>query len=302
MTDTTNPETEVAEDQTNDQASDQADAESTWTEDTSDEVEGGEGSQDDEEEYEEVERGDKKYRVPKALKPELMMDADYRKKTQELAEKRKAYESEITSFKGAVKEIDDTKFELVGIQKRQADLEALSAQDWATIRQIDARDGTNRYDDLMREFQMLPRKADELKTKLDSKEKEAVSKQQEVLAKRVDEGQAILARDIPGWGPELGAKLVSFVKAEFGIDEQRHGEAFLDPALVKMAHAAFKAKESERKAAAQKRAETTPTPVPQSRGGAAPATGLSDKLSTAEWMKRDREAQERKKAQSFRRA
>jgi hypothetical protein len=296
MTDTINltdaPE-EIVDDQETDQVSDQADDDA----DSDDE-----GSQDDEDEYEEVERGGKKYRVPKALKPELMMDADYRKKTQEVAELRKTYEKELTTFKGTAKEIDDTKFEVVAVERRLADLQALTAQDWQTLKALDQRDGTNRYDDLMREFQTLPRKADELKTKLDSKEREAVSKQQEILAKRVDEGQAILARDIPGWGPELGAKLVNFVKTEFGIDEQRHGEAFLDPALVKMAHAAFKAKEAERKSAALKRVESTPKPVPASRGGAATASGLSDKLSTEEWMKREREQRERKQAPAFRRS
>jgi hypothetical protein len=300
MTDTTtNPDTGVADDQENDQVNDQAEAESTWTaEDAEDED--GEGSQDEEDEYEEVERGDKKYRVPKALKPELMMEADYRRKTQELAEQRKSLEKEVVSFKGAAKEIDEAKFELVSVQKRQADLEALTDADWQTLKALDHRDGTNRYDALLREFQLLPRKVEEIKTRLDSKEAEAVSKQQEILAKRVDEGQAILARDIPGWGPELGAKLVNFVKSEYGIDEQRHGEAFLDPALVKMAHAAFKAKEAERKTSAIKRVESTPKPVPVSRGGAAPAAGLSDKLSTAEWMKREREARERKAAPAFR--
>jgi hypothetical protein len=67
-----------------------------------------------------------------------------------------------------------------------------------------------------------------------------------------------------------------------------------------MAHAAFKAKEAERKTSAIKRVESTPKPVPVSRGGAAPAAGLSDKLSTAEWMKREREARERKAAPAFR--
>lgn len=291
MTDTTNPtdddyvETEeVVDDQEDDQVSDQGDEDDL------------EASQDDEDEYEEVERGDKKYRVPKALKPELMMDADYRRKTQELAEQRRASEAEITAFKGVAKEIDETKFDLVATERRMADLQALTEQDWTVIRQMDARDGTNRYDTLQREFLALPRKADELKKTLEAKENEAVGKQREITAKRVEEGQAILSRDIPGWGPELGAKLVSFVKTEFGIDEQRHGDAFMDPALVKLAHAAFVAKQSQRKDVALKSAEAASkvTPIKPSRGGAAPKAGLHDSLSIEEWMKRDREQQARK--------
>lgn len=298
MTDTTNLDGDddfdpnaagVGDDQSDDQTDDQGI-------DTSNDDDDDDSQLNDEDEYEEVERGDKKYRVPKALKPELMMEADYRRKTQALADQVRAAEAEITAFKGAVKEIDETKFELHAVQKRVADIQALTEQDWLAIRQMDARDGTNRYDALQREFLTLPRKAEELKTTLETKENEAVSKQREITAKRVEEGQAILSRDIPGWGPELGAKLVSFVKSEFGIDEQRHGEAFMDPALVKLAHAAYQAKQSERKNSVLKTAEAASkvTPIKPSRGGAAPKAGLHDGLSTEEWMKRDRELQARK--------
>ena len=43
-----------------------------------------------EDELEEIERDGKRYKIPAALKPELMMQADYTRKTQELAAERKA--------------------------------------------------------------------------------------------------------------------------------------------------------------------------------------------------------------------
>ncbi|HJP69560.1 MAG TPA: hypothetical protein VJ846_11715, partial [Sphingomicrobium sp.] len=48
----------------------------------------------EEEELEEIERGGKKAKIPSWLKPELMMQADYTRKTQELAEARRAFEAE----------------------------------------------------------------------------------------------------------------------------------------------------------------------------------------------------------------
>src|SRR5438093_10948162 len=47
----------------------------------------------DEERFEEIERNGKKATIPAWLKPELMMQADYTRKTQELAEARRAFES-----------------------------------------------------------------------------------------------------------------------------------------------------------------------------------------------------------------
>ncbi len=49
---------------------------------------------DPEDELEEIERDGKKYKIPAALKSELMMQADYTRKTQELAEQRKAIQEQ----------------------------------------------------------------------------------------------------------------------------------------------------------------------------------------------------------------
>lgn len=251
------------------------------------------GSQDDEEdeEFEEVERGDKKYRIPKALKPDLLREDDYRRKTMSLADDRRAFEAERVKSKEDNEAIEEARFAHRAVQKRLSDLQALQPNDWETIRHMDARDGTDRYNQLQREFLTLPRQADESKRTLDSKVQEVADAEQATLATRVSEGQAILQRDIPGWGPELGAKLTDFVKADYGITEQAHGRAFMDPAMVKLAHAAYQAKQSQRKQTVLKTAEnaTKVQPVKPTRGGAIPSAGLDDRLSTAEWMKRDRE-------------
>ncbi len=273
---------EVADDQQDDQVTDQADEDGEDAED--------EGSQDEDQsdEFEEIERNGKRYKIPKELTPDLLRQEDYTRKTQALSAERKALEAEVQAFQGVTKEIEDTKFDLVATERRLADLEKLSSDDWKVIRQLDMRDGTTRYDDLQREFLTLPRKVQELKTTLDTKANEAVGKQQEILAKQVEEGQAVLKRDIPGWGPELGAKLVDFVKAEYGVTEEKHGAAFMDPALVKMAYAAMRAKQSSQKQQVAKKAEsvTAVRPVQKVNGGGTPKTGLSDNLSPDEWVRR----------------
>ena len=286
MTDTTiNPDEgfapsyeEIVDDQTETDVNDQA------ADDEGDENPDESDSQDDEDEFEEIERGDKKYRIPKALKDDLLRQDDYTRKTQALAEQRRELDAERVKITETVKELDDTAFQLKAIERRESDLTALTPQDWNTIRDIDLKNGTNRYDELMREFQLLPKQKDELKKTLDAKTQEALQAKQELTAKQMEEGHAVLTRDIPGWGPELGAKLTQFVAKEYGITAEKHGAAFMDPAIIKLAHAAYKAKADTRKAttAAVAAQANTIKPVPTARGGGAPSRDPS-KMSAKEY-------------------
>lgn len=271
---------------------DDAEAQSEVVEDTNDQAETEdqegteEGSQEDE--YDEYEEDGKTYKVPKDLKGHLLRNRDYTQKTQELAEQRRAFEAERVKTKESDEAIEEARFAHRSIQSRLSDLQALSPEDWDQIRVLDQRNGTNNYDKLQREFLTLPRQADEAKRTLDQKVSEARDAQQQAVAQQVAQGQAILARDIPGWGPELGAKLVDFVKSEYGVTEEKHGQAFMDPALVKLAYAAFKAKETQQKAKTQQRADQvnkTKPPVTV-KGGASPKAGLHEGLSAKEWADR----------------
>lgn len=274
----------VADDQVNDQAD--QDAEQDGDE---------EGSQTDD--LEEVEYGGKNFRIPKELKPALMLQADYTRKTQEAAEARRAFDEERSNWAKLSDEVIEAKAAERAIKTRAAELQALSEQDWHEIRQMDAQDGGDRYNRLMRELTLTPQKLAEAEQASKAKEAEALAQQSAAQTKLIEQGQAELQRDIPGWGPELGAKLASFVKSEFGIDEQRHSAAFMDPALVKLAHAAYQAKAAQRKDNTQARAAQADRvkPASQVKAGAAPKQGLHDGLSTDEWMKREREMQLRKR-------
>jgi len=282
MTDTT----------TSDEVFDVFEDQAEVAEETTDQVEtdeSEEGSEEDspDEEFEDYEEDGKTYKVPKDLKGHLLRNSDYTRKTQELAEQRRAFEADRVKATENDEAIEVARFEQRKIQNRLSDLQALSAQDWNDIRIMDQQRGTNNYDALQREFLTLPRQADEVKRTLDEKVNAVRDAQQQTVAKQIADGQAILARDIPGWGPELGAKLTDFVQREFGVTAEKHGQAFMDPAMVKLAHAAFLRHESARKDQTQQRAEAI-RKAPQANvvKGAAPANGIHDKLSPEEWARR----------------
>lgn len=304
MSDTTNLEfvddndliesnTEVETDQNNN-ADDQSEGNEPELDDDGNPI----SAADDDEEYEEVERGDKRYKIPKALKDDLLRQEDYTRKTQIHSEEVRRFEERAKAFEAASEEHLASAIEVKSIKDRLDTINALTDADWSQLQAMDRQDGGDRYNRIMRELTLLPTKLSEAENTSKAKREAVIKEQSDIQTKQLEQGQAILARDIPGWGPELGAKLVKFVKEEFGVDESnpKHSAAFLDPALVKMAHAAFKAKEAQRKATVAKKVETsTQNPPPKTASRAAPSSGLSGNLSTKEWIRRRNEQSSKKR-------
>lgn len=307
MTDATNPddiiENDIVEEVETDQEQDGIDDQAEETDEADldgDEDDDGSLSDNDEadDDYETVTRGDKEYKVPKALKNELLMQEDYTRKTQMHSEEVKRFEERVTAFQNASEESVAAAVEVKQISDRLNDLKALSEQDWQYIRQLDLQNGTDEYGRLFRELNTLPTKLSEAQQKSEAIRESVLKQQSEIQTKQFEQGQAILARDIPGWGPELGAKLVDFVSKEFGVTEEKHGAAFMDPALVKMAYAAYKNAEAARKVQTKNRAEavTKTKPVPTVKGSSSPKMGVHDGLSVDDWIERRNRQLSNKKA------
>lgn len=291
MTDATNQDDviDVFEDQSapgvetdqieNDGVDDQAEAEG-------EEDPEGEGSPSDgeDDEYEEVERGDKRYKVHKDLKADLLRQEDYSRKTQIHAEEVRRFEQKVQAFDVASEESLNAAIEVRAIRGRMEAIQALSEQEWNWIR----ANQPDQYDKIVRDMTTLPHKLAEAEENSKAKKDEVLKAQSEIQTKRIEQGQAILARDIPGWGPELGNKLVEFAAKEFGANADEDSDAFMNPKVVKMVHALYQARQSQQKAQTAKRAEQAQKTVPANtvKGGAAPKAGLHDKLSSEEWAAR----------------
>src|SRR4051794_25376107 len=93
-----------------------------------------EAAAEDPDETEEVERGGKTYRVPKALKGELMMHADYTRKTQEVAATRRALEQRAVDLAEAEVQtraaLGEHVAEVAQLHGIEAELARLGAVDW----------------------------------------------------------------------------------------------------------------------------------------------------------------------------
>ena len=84
-----------------------------------------------EDDTEEVDWDGTKYRIPKALKPGLLMQADYTRKTQELAEQRRHVEQHVQSLSQQAELQQATLEHRVNLRTVEQQLQQFSNTDWS---------------------------------------------------------------------------------------------------------------------------------------------------------------------------
>lgn len=254
------------------------------------------------EELDEWEKDGKKYKIPKDLKPHLMKDADYTRKTQEVAEERKRLEAAKEAFASNAKLQEQTVKDIASVHAVDERLAAYQKIDWRKLEADDAQNGTNVAFTRFRELSQLQQHRQTLVSRVQQSQAQIRSTEQRDFAKRVEEGQQVLAREIPGWSPDLATKLLGFAKQK-GIPDSTINRFQDDPHAVKLLHGAYLADQliSKQQQAARTRPAPSPAPSLQIAPAAAPVTqvtkgrsaapvkGLDDRLSAEEWTRRRNE-------------
>jgi hypothetical protein len=241
-----------------------------------------------EDSFEEIERDGKRARIPSWLKPELMMQADYTRKTQELASARRAFEAERQTVQHASEEERSAE---AGLAIIDAQIDQFLQIDWNAWQQSDPEGAEKAF----AEYLALDNaRAQTIEFLGDVREERAFREQQD-SAMRLEQGAAILARDIADWSPQTAAKLVDFGLHHYGFSlEDLSG--IDDPRVVKVLHAACQWEEHQKN---QRRAQShadAQTARPAAKvSGATPRSGLDDRLSAEEWLRRRNEQVRRKR-------
>lgn len=181
---------------------------------------------------EEVDWNGKKFRIPKELKPGLMMQADYTRKTQEVADARKALETERESVTQQAKATQEALADHAQLYSINNELKQYENLDWASFINDDPI-GAQQH---QVRLQQLERAKNGLTTKLQQAEIERSQKAQQETAKRIEEGLREVQK-IPGWGPELAGKLKDFAKSSGFSDQEAN--SITDPKIVKLLHKAY---------------------------------------------------------------
>ncbi|MCG8400300.1 MAG: hypothetical protein MJA84_01745 [Firmicutes bacterium] len=194
-------------------------------------------------EFDEIEFEGQTYAVPKALKDGFLMQADYTRKTQEVADERRAVEAwgqELDQRQQAFAQQIEAQRAHFTDYARLASLDDALAQyqkvDWATYVEQDptaAQQHRVRYDTIKDQRQALA-------AKVSRAEQERASTAQHSLARRIDETQDVLRRDIENWGPDLANQLTEY-GMQLGYTQQELSALNTDARAVKVLHRAFQA-------------------------------------------------------------
>ena len=235
-----------------------------------------------EDDTEEVEREGQKYRIPKALKNELLMHADYTRKTQAIADERKALEAERSQIRQVNEELLNSRAEVIAIDKTlaqyaQVDWNALSTSDPVKAQQ------------LWIDYSQLKESRQQAVNKYSQAEHQLNLRQQQEIAKRAEETRQVLQRDIKDWTPETQQKHVEFARTLGFNDQQIQIAMATDPASVKLLNMAYQFDQMLKKATKPPVAQTVePKPVQKVSGPSKVTKSPEDMTDKefAEWRKR----------------
>ena len=248
----------------------------------------GEDDEQAEPELVEVTIGGQVYKVDPALKDNLMMREDYTRKTQEVAEARKAFEAEQRSYQERVKFERELGQEMATLRANEQRLEQFDQVDWAELQQQDP----NMHAGLLAEYTKLQRQTALMQGHVGAKYQEMTFKQQQETAKRAEQVRSEIASRVPDWD-KVEPEVKAYAKAK-GVSERDLQTALNNDAYIAeiMADALFgyRVKNERKKPKPARPVEATPGPLPQVGGRASQKRVPSDRQSVSEWMKaRDRQ-------------
>ena len=224
---------------------------------------------------EEIEFNQKQYKLPKDIAVAVKdMQKDYTVKTQSLAEQRKTFESQAQFHQAHIQEIA----EVVALNKqleefKKVDLFALSEQDPVKAQQ------------LMFYKSGLEEQRNMLAQSISQKEQNLALEKQQEIAKRIEESESVLRRDIKDWSPELESNLQQFAVSKLGFDINDVKSSKADPRLYKLLHLAYVGNQIIQKQPAKPKIVQQAKPVTTLKSGGDKSIRNPKDMSQAEYAK-----------------
>jgi hypothetical protein len=231
----------------------------------------------------EVEHEGQTYALPAALKGALMRQADYTRKTQELAHHRRTLEAGHAALAETARRHGDDMIghaRLVGLEDQIGRLEQLN---WPLLQQQNPAQAQALMTQL---FQM--KQAREIAAgHLSHKQSVKAFEQQREHARQVEHARAVVSRDIEGWSPERAQQLVQYA-LDHGISEDELN-ALSDPRMIKVLHHACLHHEGEQQKSAGERLTKAQAIRPAIEvGGTGGGPKDPNRMSTDDWMRHRR--------------
>ena len=229
-----------------------------------------------------VEHAGQTYQVPAALKGALMRQADYTRKTQELAQHRRALEAERAAVAQAAEAHGQQMGEYARLIALQNQIAHLQGQDWPALQRQNPAAAQQLLTQLFQMKQAHEIAASELEHR---RQVQAFNAQRE-HAQRVEHGNRVLAAHLDGWSPEYGARLGAFAISQGLTPEEVSGVS--DPRLVLLLHHAFRGHQADQQRAAGERLAQVQAVRPAIEVGGGQGPQDPNRMSTDDWMRHRR--------------
>ena len=229
----------------------------------------------------EIEHDGQVYTLPAALKGGFLRQADYTRKTQELAAHRRALLEEraaVAHHAAAVASAGHARVQLAALDHQ---LQGMAGVDWRAFAAQDPQAAQALW---AKAQAMGQARAGLAQAVAHRAERDRLVTARQKAAGMAATGQ-MLARDIEGWSPELAAKLVDYARGH-GVTVEELGAAD-DPRVWKILHCAYQgdcAKQKDGTAVSAAKTQAVRPAIVVS-GGAASSGGVRNELGTKEWMK-----------------
>lgn len=187
---------------------------------------------------------------------------DYTKKTQEVAEQRKALEAlqeQVKAQEAVLQQTNQLSGELMEDVAKITTLDQQLAQyqnvDWAKLSDSDFVEAQK----LFFTYNQLQQDRNSLVSQFETKRQQYASNQQQMIAEKVKQGKEILAKEIPNWSPETTQEIVSVGK-DYGFTDAELN-SIIDPRHVKVLHDAMQWRKLQSKNSVTKKKVASAKPV-----------------------------------------
>jgi hypothetical protein len=186
----------------------------------------------------------KTYELPAELKDALLRQQDYTRKTQEVAEGRRALEDARGRHDRHTTAMRAHFTDAARVMALTEQMRGFDQVDWAALKAQDPQ----RADALWQQRQKLRDMRNRAIRAWSEKDREHASHSQRATARRVEEVHAHLPRLIADWSPELDGKLAVY-GTEQGLSREEMAQAALqNPHFMKLLHKAHQFDDTARKA------------------------------------------------------
>jgi hypothetical protein len=217
---------------------------------------------------EEIDYEGEKFKVPKVLKEAFMRQQDYTQKTQSVAEQRKAVEAQAAEIQQRAAMQQQFIAEYAEVHSLDSQLQQYAQVNWTELIDADPVQAMK----LDRQMRELQQRREQVVSSVTQKQQQHQLQMQQETAKRMQDGKAVLEREIKGWAPgnELDNSLSEYANAN-GV--QNIGPAIADnPKVAVFLHKAWQFDQLMKKAATPKE-----KPEPQEK----PVTRITARTGTA---------------------